>query len=82
MFPPYYYVPLEIVNLNAATVTQLNSVDGDNEKGYDVVGDQSTFISNGTAVSSFDFQRPRNYSSQSGCAEVLHFEWYAKFKCL
>lgn len=75
----YDYVPLKIINLNAATVTKLRSVGGDNEQGYGVVGNQSTFVGNGTIIPSFNFQLPRNYSYQDGCANLLYFEWYADF---
>ena len=73
---PFYYEALELINLNEATVTPLMIEGG--EKGYSVVGDRSTFVSNGTSVNKFDFERPMNYSHSPGCvgdSDELHFQW-------
>ena len=75
---PWYYVSAEIVNLNAATMTEVSGVGltaTDGGPFYSVTGDQKSWVSNGTVQNSFDFQAPQNYSIHSGCLDTSTFDW-------
>ncbi|KAJ5658439.1 uncharacterized protein N7484_002088 [Penicillium longicatenatum] len=70
----YYFEPVEILDLNLATTASIG--DGNEEKGYSTIGDQSSFVKNNLVSDySMDFQRPHNYTERDECVETLTFEW-------
>lgn len=69
---PYYFVPIEMVNLNRAVVER--TIMGP-EIGYSVSGDEKTWVSNDTTICEFEYNLPKNYTKSSGCMAGQQFVW-------
>lgn len=72
---PYYFVPVESVNLHLTTIERANI---GNQIGYVVTGDETSWVSNNSTSGGclFDYQTPGNYSVEDNCAIEQRFEWY------
>jgi hypothetical protein len=72
---PFYYVPLELLDLDKAEVKR---VDVGGEKGYHVEGDEKTWVGNGTWTPHFDIAPPETATGGNECYDNNpgHFAWY------
>lgn len=71
------------VNLSAAAVTRVSGVpisDDDGGPFYVVSGDETTRLNNKTLGEDFNYQKPRNYSSEDrDCTDELVYHWLVPF---
>jgi len=74
---PWEYVPLEEVDLWAATVSQVKG-EGGSAKGsfYAVAGDERSWVGDGRVLRNrARFQQPKNYSTTADCVKEVDIVW-------